>query len=139
MLYRNRFRTRIIFQSNMKDADPAFVDEISSLAGVTNLQTCIQCGTCSGTCPSTNTWIFPAQNHQPDPWVSGRTCLPVSLPALCIMLFLCCGVSSDHFHHRHDVCNQAKISAGEAISQMVPFSGNGAGIFQRHHLTWTHS
>ena len=41
-----------------KDADPAFVDEISSLAGVTNLQTCIQCGTCSGTCPRPITWIF---------------------------------------------------------------------------------
>jgi quinone-modifying oxidoreductase subunit QmoC len=42
-----------------KDADPAFVDEISSLAGVTNLQTCIQCGTCSGTCPSTNYMDIP--------------------------------------------------------------------------------
>jgi len=34
-----------------KDVSPGFVDQITSLPGTEALRDCIQCGTCSGTCP----------------------------------------------------------------------------------------
>jgi len=34
-----------------KDVSPGFVDEISAMPGAEALRDCIQCGTCSGTCP----------------------------------------------------------------------------------------
>lgn len=34
-----------------KDVSPGFVDEITAMPGSEALRDCIQCGTCSGTCP----------------------------------------------------------------------------------------
>jgi heterodisulfide reductase subunit C len=34
-----------------KDVSPGFVDQLTSMPGAEALRECIQCGTCSGTCP----------------------------------------------------------------------------------------
>ena len=41
-------RRKMKFQ---READPAWADQISTQPGIDRIWSCIQCGTCSGTCP----------------------------------------------------------------------------------------
>ena len=40
-------------------ADVSFIDEVCSIPGGEDIRSCIQCGVCSGSCPTANRWDYP--------------------------------------------------------------------------------
>jgi len=40
-------------------ADVNFIDEVCSIPGSEAIRSCIQCGVCSGSCPTANRWDYP--------------------------------------------------------------------------------